>query len=60
MVTKILKWSTGLLGTMMVIGGGCLPDNYWVGLAGDVTTQVVTTPITTFLGSTLSTFLGLV
>lgn len=34
-------------------GSGCLPDNYWVGLAGEVTTGFVTTIVDDFVADSL-------
>lgn len=53
--------SVALAGCTLVFAGGCLPDNFWVGLSGDMATTVfsgLASPIVNLLAGASAAFMG--
>ncbi len=55
MRTRLLRWSTVITSGILFggLGGGCLPDGFWVGKVGEIANGIIINLVNGFLPASL-------
>ena len=56
-MTRWMKLS-GMVSSGLLFGGGCLPDNYWSGVAGSMTSSVINSALNTAINAPMTWLLN--